>query len=122
MTFRLESELARSLRRLPNQTRFVEEALKAALGETCPLCDGSGRLVPAGLRVSDFRRSALPRLERQAAEQLKELVRFGKKSLATDLRLEAHPGEADLGFRIARDDETLLSGRLSPRDGALRLN
>src|SRR5262245_46727394 len=122
VTFRLEPELARSLRGLPNQTRFVEEALKQALGELCPLCGGLGRLVGGSLRISDFRASSLPRLERPAAAQLKELIRFGRRSLATDLELDARSAEGDLGFRLARDEETLLSGRLSPSDGALRLN
>ena len=122
MTFRLEPKLALTLRDLPNQTRFVEQALKDALGGVCPVCHGTGRLVKGELRVSDFRASALPRLERDGASQLKGLVRFGRRSLATDLELEQQPGASELGFRIARDDETLLSGRLSPRDGALHLN
>jgi hypothetical protein len=122
VTFRLEPELARSLRDLPNQTRFVEQALKQALGELCPLCGGLGRLVGGTMRVSDFRSASLPRLERAAATQLKGLIRFGRRSLATELALEARAGEGELGFRIARDRETLLSGRLSATDGALRLN
>jgi hypothetical protein len=122
MTFRVEPELARSLRHLPNQTQFVERALKEALGQSCPLCGGCGRLVGGSLRVSDFRSAALPRLERNAAAQLRGLVRFGRRTLATALELEAQPEEGDLGFRIARDDETLLSGRLNASDGALHLN
>jgi hypothetical protein len=41
---------------------------------------------------------------------------------ATTLKLEATPEDGDLEFRIARDDEILLSGRLNPNGGALHLN
>jgi hypothetical protein len=122
MTFRLEPELADVLRGLPNQTRFVESALKEALGHECPACGGTGRIVGGSLRVSDFREAALPRLERDAAAPLRELVRLGKRVLATSLELEADPDDRHLGFRIARDDRTLLSGRLDPTSGDLRLH
>jgi len=122
VTFRVDPRLATALRRVPNQTRFVEKALKEALGRSCPLCGGSGRLAGDSLRVSDFRAEALPKLERAAAAPLKGLVRFGKRMQATDLELEARPGDEDLEFRIARDDQILLSGRLNPTGGALRLN
>lgn len=123
MTFRLEPELAGVLRDLPNQTRFVESALKEALGHECPACGGTGRIVGGSLRVSDFKEAALPRLERDAASPLRELVRFGRRVLATSLVLEADPAdEGHLGFRIARDDQTLLSGRLHPTSGDLRLH
>src|SRR5688572_4724162 len=111
MTFRLEPKLARSLRALPNQTRFVEQALEDALGGVCPLCHGTGRVVKGALRVSDFRTAELPKLERDAAAQLKGLVRFCRTSLATDLELAQLPEAGELGFRIAREDQTLLSGR-----------
>ena len=120
VTFRVEPELANSLRDLPNQTRFVEEALKQALGQLCPLCGGLGRLVGGSMRVSDFREASLPKLQRPAAAQLKELVQFAKRSLATHLELEAQA--EDLEFRIARKQETLLSGRLRSADGALHLH
>jgi hypothetical protein len=122
VTFRVDSRLATALREVPNQTRFVEKALKDALGKTCPVCRGSGRLAVDSLHVSDFRSAALPKLERAAATLLKELVRFGKRMQATDLRLEAKRGEEDLEFHIARDDEILLRGRLNPTGGALYLN
>ena len=122
MTFRIDPELAQVLRRLPNQTRFVEAAIKEALGESCPVCGGSGRLTGGALRVSDFREAALPRLDREGAAHLKGLVRCGRRMLATALELEADASGTDLGFRIARDEETLLSGRLSRADGTLHLN
>jgi len=122
VTFRVDYRLAAALRQLPNQTRFVEKALKDALGNTCPVCRGSGRVAADSLRVSDFRRAALPKLERAAAAPLKELVRFARRMQATDLALEARPGDDDLEFRLARDEEVLLIGRLNPTGGALRLN
>jgi hypothetical protein len=122
VTFRVDSRLATALREVPNQTRFVEKALKDALGKTCPVCRGSGRLAVDSLHVSDFRSAALPKLERAAATLLKELVRFGKRMQATDLRLEAKRGDENLEFRIARDEEILLRGRLDPTGGALYLN
>jgi hypothetical protein len=122
VTFRVDPRLASALRRVPNQTRFVERALKDALGTSCPLCQGSGRLAVDSLRISDFRSEALPRLKRAAAAPLKGLIRFGKRMQATDLALEARPGDEELEFRIARDQEILLSGRLNPTGGALHLN
>ena len=122
VTFRVDPRLAAALRRVPNQTRFVETALTDALGTSCPFCQGSGRLACDALRVSDFRSEALPRLKRAAAVPLKGLIRFGKRMQATDLALEARPGDEDLEFRIARDEEILLSGRLNPTGGALHLN
>jgi hypothetical protein len=79
-------------------------------------------LIGGSLRVSDFREAALPRLDRAAAAHLKGLVRFGRRMLATALELEAQAAEGDLEFRVARDEKTLLSGRLSPTGGALHLN
>ena len=122
VTFRVDPRLADALRQVPNQTRFVERALKEALGKSCPLCRGSGRVVGASLRVSDFRSASLPKLEKAAAAPFKGLVRFGKRMQATDLELGARPGSASVAFRIARDDETLLSGRFDPAGGALHLN
>jgi hypothetical protein len=122
VTFRVDPRLATALRQVPNQTRFVEKALKDALGRSCPLCRGSGRLAGDSLRISDFRIEALPKLERAAAAPLRGLVRFGKRMQATTLKLEATPEDGDLEFRIARDDEILLSGRLNPNGGALHLN
>ena len=122
VTFRIDPKLATALRQVPNQTRFVERALKDALGKSCPLCRGTGRLVGGALRVSDFREAALPKLDKAAAVPLKGLVRFGKRMQATELELEAKHGDGDVEFRIARDEETLLSGRLDTNDGALHLN
>ncbi len=51
------------LRDLPNQTQFVEQALKEALRERCPACGGSGRKSDLGLRISNLRAGTHPRIE-----------------------------------------------------------
>jgi hypothetical protein len=110
VTFRVAGELAARLRKLPNQTVFVEEAIREALGQTCPACRGRGR-VPTALRVSDFREAELPRIGRSLALQLQQVVRMGRRMCATDLRL-ADTGEAGLAFQLARREELLFSGRI----------
>ena len=111
VTFRLESELVAALRQLPNQTAFVQRVLREALGRICPLCDGSGEVPGVHLEVSDLKNVRHPRLDRTAAAQLKALVRLGRQLMATKLYLEAGDGE-QLGFRLARDDQLLLTGRI----------
>ena len=113
VTFRLEESLAQALRALPNQTAFVERSLREALGHVCPLCHGSGEVPGVHMTVSDLK--GLPgRLDRAAASQLKALVRLGRELMATDLELEASRGGEQLGFRLARQNELLLTG-LIPR-------
>src|SRR5262245_66261855 len=85
VTFRVAKDLARSLRDLPNQTAFVEEALRSALGRTCPTCEGAGRTRWASVAVSDFKQRALPRLDRDGAVQLKSLVRLSRELEASTL-------------------------------------
>ena len=89
VTFRIEPALVERLRSLPNQTEFVEAAIRDALARTCPLCGGKGRLADSRLRVSDFRTAKLPRLDRAAALKLREIVRFGRRMAATRLSLES---------------------------------
>ena len=111
VTFRLESELVEALRQLPNQTAFVQRVLREALGRVCPLCDGTGEVPGVHLEVSDLKNVLHPRLDRTAAAQLKALVRLGRQLMATELNLEAEDGE-QLGCRLARDDQLLLTGRI----------
>ncbi len=111
VTFRLESELVAALRQLPNQTAFVQRVLREALGRVCPLCDGTGEVPGVHLEVSDLKNVRHPRLDRTAAAQLKALVRLGRQLMATELCLEAGDGE-QLGFRLARDDQLLLTGQI----------
>ncbi|MEE8558397.1 MAG: hypothetical protein V3T14_10985 [Myxococcota bacterium] len=115
MTFRLPGGLAAALRHLPNQTAFVEAALREAVGRICPACHGTGEATGSHLTVSNLR--GLPgRLDRETAAQLKALVRLGRELLATQLDLEATE-TAGLGFRLARDNEVLLAGRIAEGPG-----
>lgn len=117
VTFRLDPELSAALRQLPNQTAFVERVLRDALGRLCPLCQGSGEVADVHLAVSNLKKLALGRLDRDAAAQLKALVRLGRQLLATNLELEPSPTEGELEFRLARANELLLSGRLPRAHG-----
>jgi len=117
MTFRISSDVAAALRRVPNQTALVERCLRDALSRLCPLCHGSGEAPGVHLAVSDFKACALGRIDRAEAAQLRALVRLGRALLATQLQIEPSEGERELGFRLARDEELLLSGRI-PRSGS----
>ena len=110
VTFRVGSDVVEALRRLPNQTAFVERSLREALGHICPLCHGSGDAPGVHLSVSDLKRQSIGRLDRASAAQLKALVRLGRQLLATQLELDPAGGEAGLLFRLAREDQLLLSG------------
>jgi hypothetical protein len=121
VTFRLEPDLVRALRRLPNQTAFVEAALREALGRLCPLCHGAGAVREVHLAVSDLKNLPGSRLDRSAAEQLRALVRLGRELLATALEIEAAEGAAELDFRLAREDQVLLAGRIPRHAGAVEI-
>ena len=110
VTFRLGHDLACALRHLPNQTAFVERSLREALGQACPTCHGTGIAPGVHLTVSDLKRQPVRPLDRATALQLKALVRLGRQLLATELELDASHAEAGLGFRLAREDQLLLSG------------
>jgi hypothetical protein len=94
VTFRVDPELAGALRHLPNQTAFVERVLREALGRLCPVCAGSGEVPDVHLAVSNLKKLAGRRLERDTAAQLKALVRLGRQLLATNLRLAPRPRTA----------------------------
>ena len=112
MTFRLPADVATALRELPNQTAFVEQTLREALGRLCPLCHGTGEAPGVHLEVSNFKLLPVRRLDRASAAQLKALVRLGRQLLATELELVASTDGSDLDFRLAREDEVLLAGRI----------
>ena len=112
VTFRVDPSLADALRELPNQTAFVERVLREALGRTCPMCAGTGEVADVHLAVSDLKRLGVPRLDRTSAAQLKALVRLGRELLATELDLEPGRERDGLRFRLARENQTLLSGTL----------
>src|SRR5438445_4872448 len=48
VAFKVESELADFLNKLPNKSAFIRKAIAAQLGMACPLCNGSG-VVPKGV-------------------------------------------------------------------------
>jgi hypothetical protein len=117
MTFRISADVAAALRRMPNQTAVVERALRESLGRLCPLCHGSGEAAGVHLQVSNLKALPTGRIDRAEAAQLKALVRLGRELLATQLDIEpSSDGEGELGFRLARDEQLLLAGRI-PRSG-----
>jgi hypothetical protein len=115
VTFRVADDLAEALRRLPNQTAFVEEALRAALGRTCPACDGSGRIQWRSVSVSDFKRGALPRLDRDGAVQLKGLIRLARELAASKLDLSKDDAAPGLSFALSRGESVLMRGTVQSR-------
>ena len=48
VAFKVESDLADLLNKLPNKSAFIRKAIAAQLGMACPLCNGKG-VVPRGL-------------------------------------------------------------------------
>jgi len=122
VTFRVPTELARALRELPNQTAFVEGALRSALGKTCPTCEGSGRTRWTSVAVSDFKEHALPRLDRDDAVQLKSLVRLSRELAASKLELAARSGAPGFDFSVRRGRNVLLRGTLAGNTTTFRAN
>jgi hypothetical protein len=115
VTFRIGADLAESLRTLPNQTAFVEEALRSALGRTCPACDGMGRVQWKSVSVSDFKRASLPRLDHDGAIQLKGLVRLARELAASKIDLGKSEGTPGFDFALKRGDSVLMRGTLQGR-------
>ena len=111
VTFRVAEDLAAALRVLPNQTQFVEQALREALRDECPACGGTGRVGLRRVRVSNFREAALPPLSREVALQLKSIVELGRRSAATNVELSRTRG--GMSFVLARGSEVLLRGTLA---------
>lgn len=111
VTFRVDADLADALRELPNQTRFVEDALRDSLGRACPLCRGEGRLSLRKLRVTNVRELGVKRLTREEAQQLQKVFRLGREVAATRIELGRHGRR--VGFSLHRDKNEILSGVLS---------
>ncbi len=44
ITFKADEALARLIRRIPNRSQFIRNALLSALDGVCPLCQGTGIL------------------------------------------------------------------------------
>lgn len=111
LTFRVAPDLAEALRHLPNQTKFVENALREALGRTCPVCGGDGRVPLRRLEITNLRRDAGGRrLNRDQALQLRRLVRVARQVAATGVGLDVT--DAGIDFVVAREGEELFSGQL----------
>ena len=110
VTFRVDRDLAEALRELPNQTKFVEDALRNALGQTCPVCHGEGRLPPRDIRVSNVREQGIKRLRRDEAQQLQRIYRLGQEVAAT--RIELRKRGRRVGFSMRRDEHELIHGVL----------
>jgi hypothetical protein len=119
VTFRVAEDLAAALRALPNQTQFVEQALREALRDECPACGGTGRVALRHVRVSNFREQALPPLSREVALQLKSIVELGRRSAATNVELSRT--RSGMNFVLARGDEVLLRGTLAQSGSQLGL-
>jgi hypothetical protein len=121
VTFRVDPELALALRRLPNQTAYVERLLREALGRVCPLCEGTGEVSGVHLSVSNFKDLPIRRLDRGTAAQLKALVRLGRELSATELKLQVDAAGTCLAFRLARQDQELLAGTIPGSGGEVTL-
>jgi len=46
ITFKVESQLAEILKRMPNRSQFIRSAILSSLDHLCPLCQGLGILTP----------------------------------------------------------------------------
>ena len=46
ITFKVDEDLGETIRDIPNRSEFIRQAIVAALGSVCPLCNGSGMLTP----------------------------------------------------------------------------
>ncbi len=58
ITFKVDGALAEELRRIPNRSAFIRDAVLQALENECPLCHGTGTLTPNQMRHWDeFRRN-----------------------------------------------------------------
>jgi hypothetical protein len=112
VTFRVAPDLARKLQGLPNQTLFVEAALRDALARTCPLCDGKGQIDRGRLAVTNFAHAKIPTLDAESARRLRQIVRLGRRIHAT--ALDVRHGAAGWQFSLKQRERLLLSGRVNP--------
>ena len=44
ITFKVDDQLATAMAGVPNRSAFIRDAILAALGNTCPVCRGTGIL------------------------------------------------------------------------------
>ena len=88
----------------------IEDALRDALGKTCPTCGGEGRVSLRRLRVTNVRREGIGRLQRHEALELQRVFRLGQEVAATRLELRRHGRR--VGFTLRRERTALLNGVL----------
>jgi len=50
ITFKVGEELAEALAGMRNKSDFIRQAILAALGNTCPVCNGTGALTVSQMR------------------------------------------------------------------------
>jgi len=53
ITFKVDSDLADIIKRLPNRSDFIRKAILNSLENTCPLCQGAGIINPSQKRHWD---------------------------------------------------------------------
>ena len=46
ITFKADKTLMEAMKRIPNRSEFIRDAVSMALDSVCPLCDGTGILSP----------------------------------------------------------------------------
>ncbi|MDC7222626.1 MAG: CopG family transcriptional regulator [Spirochaetales bacterium] len=46
ITFKVDGDLGKIIKELPNRSEFIRKALLNALDNTCPLCKGTGIITP----------------------------------------------------------------------------
>ena len=46
ISFKVDGELGKIIREIPNRSEFIRKALLNALDNTCPLCRGTGIITP----------------------------------------------------------------------------
>lgn len=46
VTFKVDENLFKIIREIPNRSEFIRSAILNALGSVCPLCNGKGMLTP----------------------------------------------------------------------------
>jgi hypothetical protein len=97
VAFKVESELAELLNKIPNKSAFIRKAIAAQLGVACPLCRGQG-VVPRG--VHDHYAPLLAQHSSRSCE-----------GCGHELSLPPDPGDLDAESR-ARLEQFFLGGPL----------
>src|ERR1700730_7579182 len=95
VAFKVETELADLLSKIPNKSAFIRKAIAAQLGVACPLCHGKG-VVPRG--VHDHYAPLLAKFSSRDCD-----------SCGSALNLPTEPGELDDACR-SRLEQFLLGG------------